>query len=212
MTDCIKCTVGVKQGDACSPVLLSLFINKLTLEVIRKGRHGASFTNDYFELFILLLADDVVLLSETVVGLQTQLNSLQRAASFLKLRVNMSKSNIIVFRKGGYLGARERWVYDSVVMHVVNVYKYLGVLFSTKLSFTATCCDLSSKAKNAALCIMQRLRMLSNNSLELFLKLFDSQVEPIAHFGAELWGLDIAAVHWEKVHLFALKKFLGVEI
>ena len=92
----------------------------------------------------------------------------------------MSKSNIIVFRKGGYLGARERWMYDCVVMSVVNVYKYLGVLFSTKLNFTATCCDFSSKAKNAPLCIMQRLRMLNNNSLELFLKLFDSQVQPIA--------------------------------
>ena len=206
LTDYIKRTVGVKQGDVCSPVLFSLFINELTLEVIRKGRHGASFTNDYFELFILLLADDVVLLSETVVGLQTQLNSLQRAASSLQLKVNMSKSNIIVFRKGGYLGARERWMYDSVVMSVVNVYKYLGVLFSTKLSFTATCCDLSSKAKNAALCIMQRLRMLNSNSLELFLKLFDSQVQPIAQYGTKLWGLDIAAVHCEKVHLFALKK------
>ena len=77
-------------------------------------------------------------------------------------------------------------MYDSVVMPVVNVYKYFGVLFFTKLSFTATCCDLSSKAKNAAICIMQRLRMLNNNSLELFLKLFDSQVQPIAQYGAEL--------------------------
>ena len=61
----------MKQGDVCSPVLFSLFINELTSEVMEKGRHGASFTNDYFELFILLLADDVVLFSETVVGLQT---------------------------------------------------------------------------------------------------------------------------------------------
>ena len=59
---------------------------------------------------------------------------------------------------------------------------------------------------------MQRLRMLNNNSFELFLKLFDSQVQPIAQHGAELWGLDIAAVHCEKVHLFALKSFLGVEM
>jgi len=43
----------------------------------------------------------------------------------------MSKSNIVVFRKGGYLCARERWTYDSVVLPVVNVYKYVGVLFST---------------------------------------------------------------------------------
>ena len=52
-----------------------------------------------FELFILLLADDVILMSETVVGLQTQLNSLQHAASELELKVDMNKSNIIVFRK-----------------------------------------------------------------------------------------------------------------
>ena len=88
-------------------------------------------------MFILLLADDVVLLSETVIGLQTQLNSLQRASSSLQLKVNMSKSNVVVFRKGGYLGARERWTYDSVVLPVVNVYKYLGILFSSKLSFIA---------------------------------------------------------------------------
>ena len=211
MTDYINCTFGVKQGDVCSPVLFSLFINELALEVIQNGRHGASFINDYFELFILQLAD-VVLLSETVTGLQTQLNSLQRASSSLQLKVNMSKSNIVVFRKGGYLGARERWTYDRVVLPVVNVYKYLDVFFSTKLSFTASCRDLRSKAKTTVLYIMQKLRMLNNNSFELFLKLFDSQVQPIALYGAELWGLETAAVHCEKVHLFALKRFLGVEM
>ena len=95
----------------------------MVLEAVQNGRHGATFINDYFELFILLLADDVVLLSKTVIGLQTQLNSLQRASSSLRLKVNVSKSNIVVFRKGGYLGARERWTYDSVVLPVVNVYK-----------------------------------------------------------------------------------------
>ena len=63
-------------------------------------------------------------------------------------------------------------------------YNYLGVRFSTKLSFTAACCDLTSKAKNAVLCIMQILRMLNNNNLELFFKLFDSQVQPISLYGS----------------------------
>ena len=54
--------------------------------------------------------------------------------------------------------------------------------------------------------------MLNNNSLQVYLKLFDAQVQPIAQYGAELWGLDKAAMHIEKVHLFALKKFLGVHM
>ena len=96
-------------------------------------------------------------MSETVIGLQTQLSSLQRASSSLQLKLNMSKSNIVVFRKGGYLGTRERWTYDSVVLPVVNVYKYLDVLFCTKVGFTASFYDLTSKAKNAVLCIMEKL-------------------------------------------------------
>ena len=123
----------------------------------------------------------------------------------------MSKSNIIVFRKGGYFGARERWTYNATVVPVVNAYKYLGILFSTKLRFVAACCDLTSKAKNALMCIMQRLRMLNNTSLEL-LKLFDSQVQPMVMYDAELWGLDPAASQCEKVHLLALKMILGVEM
>jgi hypothetical protein len=210
MTDYIQCTSGVKQGDVCSPVLFSLFINELTSEVVRNGRHGAQFVGDILEIFILLLADDIVLMSETIVGLQAQLNSLCRAASSLQLKVNMSKSNIIVFRKGGYLGIRERWVYNGIVMPVVNVYKYLGIYFSTKLSFNVACKDLASRAKRALLCILQKLSSLENNSFELFIKLFDSQVQPITQYGAEIWGLYDSAIHCEKVHLFALKKFLGV--
>ena len=212
LTNYIQCTAGVKQGDVCSPLLFSLFINELTNEVIRHGKHGVQFTNDVMELLILLLADDVVLMSETVIGLQTQLNCLIRAATRLQLNVNMSKSNIIVFRKGGYLGVRERWSYNGLRMPVVNIYKYLGIYFSTKLSFTAACKDIASRGKRALVYIMRKLSVLDNHSLELFLKIFDSQVQPIMQYGSEIWGLYDSASHCENVHLFALKKFLGVSI
>ena len=195
LSDYINCTTGVKQGDVCSPVLFSLFINELTLEVINNGRHGANFVTEWLELFILLLADDVMLVAETVVGLQTQLNSLYRASVSLQLKVNMKKSNIIVFRKGGYLAATEKWIYNGAYMPVVNVYKYLGIYFSTRLSFNFACKDLMSKAKNATLSILKKLYGLDNHSFELFIKLFDSQIQPILLYGAELWGLDDCVSH-----------------
>ena len=64
----------------------------------------------------------------------------------------MDKSNIVVFRKGGYLGARESCIHDDCMMKVVNSYKYLGIYFSTRLSFYHACQDLVNRAKKALLC------------------------------------------------------------
>ena len=212
LSDCINCTAGVKQGDICSPILFSIYINELTLEICRYGKHGANWYAELLELFILLLADDVMLMSETVVGLQNQLNYLCKVSTELQLKVNMAKSNIIVFRKGGYLAAREHWVCNGVEMPVVNVYKYLGIFFSTKLSFTFACKDLASRAKRALLAVLQKLRQFDNQSFEIFIKLFDSQIQPVVQYAAELWGLDHSVVFCEKVHIYALKRFLGVSM
>ena len=159
------------------------------------------------------MADNgVFFLSETVVGLQAQLNCLRRAATSLQLTVNMNKSNIIVFRKGGYLSARERWAYNGVAMPVVNVYKYLGIIFTTSLSFVSGCRDLTSRGKRALVYAMKRLSHLGNTSFKLFIKIFDAQVQPIMQYGSELWGMNKAAQDCESLHLFALKKFLGLSM
>ena len=73
LTDYTNCTRGVTQGDVCSPVVFSLLINELALDIIKNGRHGVSLSSDFVQLVILLFADDLILLSETVIGLQTQL-------------------------------------------------------------------------------------------------------------------------------------------
>ena len=118
---------------------------------------------------ILLFADDMILLSETVIGLQTQLNNLFSAATRLELKVNMNKCNVVVFRKEGYLGAREGWVYGDCIMKVVNSYKYFGICFSTRLSFYHSCQDLVSRAKRALLCIMSKLYRLDCSSINVCL-------------------------------------------
>ena len=47
--------------------------------------------------------------------------------------------------------------------------------------------------------------------LKSFFKLFDAQVQSIVQYGAEVWGIENSTVVIEKVHLFAMKKFVGVD-
>ena len=63
LTESFMCPNGLKQGEVCSPVLFSLFINELAREIVQRGRHGIQLIPDLIEIFILLFADDVILMS-----------------------------------------------------------------------------------------------------------------------------------------------------
>ena len=54
----------------------------------------------YIKLFLILYADDTVLLSETKHDLQNQLNCLCEYCDRWKLKVNVDKSKVVVFSKG----------------------------------------------------------------------------------------------------------------
>jgi hypothetical protein len=82
-----------------SPTLFSLFINQLANHVNEAGIHGVQLLPTLLELFILLFADDIVLLSSTPGGLQAQLNLLKECCDKLKLSVNKEKTKIIVLER-----------------------------------------------------------------------------------------------------------------
>ena len=84
-----------------------------------------------------------------MIGLQNQLNALSVAAKRLGLTVNLDIyiSKVMVFRKGGYLAAKERWFWSDQKLEVVNTYKYLGLIFSAGHSFTAAVEDIAIRAK-----------------------------------------------------------------
>ena len=140
------CPRGLKQGEICSPVLFSLFINELANEIMQLGRHGIQLIPDLIEIFILLFADDVILVSDTVCGLQNQLNVLFDTANRLSLFVNMDKSKIVVFRNGGHIALREKWKYGGTptgncehVQVFGDIFFYPAFLFSrTKRHVTAS--------------------------------------------------------------------------
>ena len=195
LTDFFDCPRGVRQGCVLSPTLFSFFINELALDVAKNGLYGVQLTPDIIQILIMLFADDVILTSYCVKGLQIQINLLKRYADNFSMTVNMHKTKIIVFRKGGFLGANEIWRYGNEVIEVVNCYKYLGLHFTTKLSLTQTVNELATKSKARTAQVLKCLWRLGSVHREVFFKIYDAH----QRFDAI-----------EKAHLFACKRLLNV--
>ena len=199
----------MKKGCLLSPKIFALFINEVAEELKRDGRHGINLSNLIEEICALLFADDRALVSHTVVGLQNQLNVLARPSRRIGLSVNMEKTKVMVFRKGGHLAAHEKWYLNGDLLEVVNSYTYLGFTLTTKLSITSAMEQIASKAKKKVMDILRALWKIECNDVRVFLRLFDQQVQPSLTYAAEIWGVkEVPEI--ERVQMYACKKLLAV--
>ena len=210
-SDLFECPVGVRQGCGLSPTLFSLFINQLANHINSTGVHGVQLLPTFIEVFILLFADDVALISTSPGGLQVQLNNLSICCSNLGLEVNKEKTKVMVFRKGGFLGDREKWFYNGGRLEVVNSYCYLGFTFTTMLSGNIGTTHLVAKAKKALYLLCRAFQNCKEMSKEVFFQIFDSKIQSILLYSSEIWGLQ-RLDKIEKVHVLACKRYLGVPL
>ena len=132
--------IGVRQGENLSPVLFALFVNDLK-DYIKSNINGLSHIvgladhlnfvdlESYIELFILLYADDTVILAESEKDMQAALNSLSVYCTNNKLKINVSKTKVIVFSRGKIRNL-PKFTVNNEQVDIAWEYKYLGILFN----------------------------------------------------------------------------------
>ena len=223
MTGPIRITQGVHQGNVLSPVLFNLFINDI----------GNNFNIDDSPLLDglpvshLLYADDLVLLSTSDMGLQNNIDMVDRFCKDWGLAVNKEKSKIIAFSKSGRSTKNQfRFTIGTDELEYVNQYKYLGVIFSSSGKFSVAEKTLAFKARRALFSIKQSMSD-QNMKPSVLLQIFDALVKPVALYSSEVWtaykpcyqgkGLDDlfdmslkSNNEFDKVHIKYCKYVLGV--
>ena len=105
----------------------------------------------------MLFAHDDVLLSNTIAGFQQQLSVLRNTAKRSHLFVNLEKSQVVIFRNGEYIAAREKWFHDDMKLKIFNHYNYLSTIFSTGLTFSYALRDMSDRANEGVLGVIRLL-------------------------------------------------------
>lgn len=92
----------------------------------------------------------MLLLLESVDGLQQCLDSLERYCSDWKLEVNTQKTNAIVFSSKNLNNLSCKTMsYKEEVIAFVNEYKYLGVVLKHNGNLKYACENLAGRARKA---------------------------------------------------------------
>ena len=206
---------GVKQGDSLSPTLFNIFVDDIGKYFDKNSTDPVNLQNQY--LNHLLYADDLMLISETPIGLQHCIDSVQKYCSDWRLTVNLNKTKIMVFSKKNIDKKTLNFYYGPTRIEIVESYKYLGVIFSWNGKFKESVSNLSDKARKAYFALKSKLPYNNNLSVKSWLKLYNSMIVPIITYGSEIWISDfkpnfdsLDKTKLEKTQNMILKNILGI--
>ena len=161
----------------------------------------------FLRLYLLLYADDTILLAENPYELQAALHGIHHYCTNWELEINTQKTKIMIFSKGKVRNIPE-FVYDNRNIEVVFTFRYLGIDLNYNGKFTVCKKHLYNQAQKAMYSVLRKSRK-KGLPIDLQLQLFDNVVLPILLYGAEVWGHENNEMI-EKLHLKYCRILLNV--
>lgn len=207
-TEQIEITEGLGQGCILSPLLFNLYICDIESFLYSTNLFGVKISHD-FQLQILSFADDMTVLGSTPGELQRKINRLYEYFENLSLIVNIDKTKIVIFRKGGNRGKNLTFWYGDKQIEIVSKYTYLGVPFYSTGVYCNTAKHFTDKGKAALGMLWKVICGGKMRSWSGRLKLFNSIVTSTTLYGSHIWGL-LHVDQIEKIQSYFLKRVIGV--
>jgi hypothetical protein len=173
--------IGVPQGSILGPLLFLLYVNDIGNFVID------GYCNCFADDTIIYVSGKTV--EEVTAKLQTCLEGVEEWYKGNRLKVNASKSNIMLVGSSQKLNSADKSIfkimYESENLQMITNVKYLGVKVDECLSWKP---QISNICKNVApkLALMRRLQsQVPRSTLE---QIYKSYIQPILEYCCTIWG------------------------
>ena len=182
-SDTFEQMYGLKQGCVTSPTIFNVLMNELINDLNISGT-GVRFANTIINS--LLFADDIVLIADTSETLENLLHVSNSFAERLNLKLNSSKSKVMVI--GKRLGDKDSNI-GNYTLKETNEYKYLGVYLPRSMkSHYHINTFIQEKAENK---INGLIRLLNDhgdfNRIEFGSAIWQSVILPSVSHGCSVW-------------------------
>ena len=168
-SDSFPCNIGVRQDENLSPLFFSIYLQDIKSFISRKCDALKDIENmqkehldeeivTYFKLYILLFADDTVILAENPNDLQASLNEMEKYCDTSDLHINVNKTKILIFSRGK---VRKHHIFNfgEHILDTVDEYNYLGLVFNYNAKFKIAKSHLYQKGCRAMFSLLKKPEM-----------------------------------------------------
>ena len=152
LSDSFAIRSGVRQGGILSPLLFNCYVNSL-LVTLRNKDLGCKLRNFY--VGCIMYADDLILISASIMDLQAMLDICLNVGSTLGLQFNSSKSHCISIGPFKTLNLPEMFIGNLRIDWQEQI-KYLGVQITSHPGFEI---DLTERRRFLCLSIVSCLKL-----------------------------------------------------
>ena len=195
ISEYFSCCKGVRQGENLSPVLFAIYLNDFHSFLSERciGLDNLCTVVDeeldiYLKLYVLLYADDTIILAESASDLQIALSSLHDYCVRWDLKINISKTNVVIFSRGKVKKYPVFKIGEDIV-EVKEEYVYLGVTFSCDGKFNKAIEKQVTQARKAMYALLHKAKIL-RLPFDIVLELYEHCVIPVLLYGSEVWGFE----------------------
>lgn len=200
---------GVRQGCILSPVLFNVYSE----DIFKKALNGEDgFKVDNVRISNIRYADDTVLISEDLAGLQNMLERVANVSREYGLEINIAKTKWLVVhrRHDDSVIINQRLLLNGQTIERVSKFQYLGTWFHDETDQAIEVRSRIEKARQVFLS-MRNLMTRKDLKLQLRMRLVRCYVWSVLLYGMEGWTLTRALeMKLEALEMYVYRRMLKI--